>query len=153
MDDALLYFEDFQPGTRLELGTRTLERERIISFAREFDPQPFHIDEDAARDTMFGGIIASGWHTGSTLMRMLVDGLLLRSVTMGSPGVEELKFLKPVYPNVELAGFVRVESARLSASRPGIGLVLLESTLVLPDGSVALLMRSWTMFGCRPAVQ
>lgn len=153
MDEPLLYFEDFQPGMELKLGTRTLGRERIVSFACEFDPQPFHIDEEAARDTMFGGIIASGWHTGATLMRMLVDGLLLRSLTMGSPGVDELKFLKPVYPDVELTGFVKVESARLSASRPGVGLVLLESTLVLPDDSVALLMRSWTLFGCRPSAQ
>lgn len=148
-DEKTLAFEDLTPGLVIELGSRSLSRERIVSFAREFDPQPFHLDEEAGRQSLFGGLAASGWHSGSTLMRLMVDGLLNRTTSLGSPGIEELRWRRPVFPDVPLAGRATVESARLSASRPGVGLVLLRSELLLPDGETAMMMRSWGLFGCR----
>ncbi len=86
-----LFYEDFEPGTVFELGSRTLSKEEMIAFASEFDPQPFHVDEDAAASSAFGGLIASGWHTATTFMRLYVDSLLSRAASMGSPGIDELR--------------------------------------------------------------
>jgi MaoC like domain len=83
------YFEDFRPGDVIELGSRTISKERILAFAREFDPQPFHTDEEAAKRSIYGGLLASGWHTGSLLMRILYDGLLKDSASLGSPGIDD----------------------------------------------------------------
>src|SRR5579859_3157513 len=92
------YFEDFAVGHTLELGSYTITREEILAFARQFDPQPFHTDEEQAKASLYGGLIASGWHTASIFMRLLVDGLLNDTASMGSPGVDELRWLRPVRP-------------------------------------------------------
>ena len=91
------YFEDFEPGQVYELGTRTITEEELVAFAREWDPQPFHVDPEAARESVFGGLIASGWQTGAIWMRMYVD-TMLGSAARGSPGIEELRWLAPVRP-------------------------------------------------------
>ena len=98
-----IYFEDFQVGQVYELGSYTVTEEQIISFATEFDPQPFHIDAGLAAETIYGGIIASGLHTASIFMRLLYDGLLCRSASMGSPGQDELRWVRPVRPGDTLS--------------------------------------------------
>jgi len=90
------YFEDFAPGQDIDLGTRTVTEEEIVAFARAYDPQPFHVDRDAAAHSIYGGVIASGWHTCGMMMRMVVDGLLNRSASMGSPGLDGVRWLAPV---------------------------------------------------------
>ena len=92
------YLEDFTPGEIIELGSKTVSEEEILTFAREFDPQPFHIDPERARDSVYGGIIASGWHTIAIFMRLAVDGLFNDTISMGSPGVNEVRWLRPVRP-------------------------------------------------------
>ena len=93
-----LYFEDFQPGAVNEYGPRLVSREEIIAFAAEFDPQPMHLDEEAARASMLGGLAASGWHTCCMMMRMVADGFVLNSASMGAPGIDEVRWLAPLRP-------------------------------------------------------
>jgi acyl dehydratase len=93
-----LYFEDFEPGTVFDLGERTLAKEDIVAFASEYDPQPFHVDEEAARESAFGGLIASGWHTGSVIMRLYADALLSRVAAMGSPASKSCAGSNPSAP-------------------------------------------------------
>ena len=95
MSQLKWYFEDFEVGKTVDVGSRTVTEEEIIAFATAFDPQPFHIDKDAAAHSIFGGVIASGWHTCSMMMRMMVDGFLRDSSSMGSPGVDEVRWIKP----------------------------------------------------------
>jgi acyl dehydratase len=95
-------FEDFTPGRVFELGSVEVTEHEIIEFAARYDPQPFHVDPDAAAETIFGGLIASGWHTCSMCMRLLVDGLLSRSTSLGSPGMEQIRWTTPVRPGDQL---------------------------------------------------
>ncbi len=118
-----LYFEDFAPGEIVEYGDTPVTAEAIVEFARQFDPQPFHLDAEAARESVAGGLIASGWHTAAMLMRMSCDGFLNRSASQGGPGVEELNWLKPVRPGDRLHVRRTTLSARPSRSRPTVGLV------------------------------
>ena len=120
---SLLHWEDFAPGTVARYGPRTITREEIIAFATEFDPQPMHADEEAARATMVGGLIASGWHTCALAMRMMADGFVLASASMGAPGVEEVRWLKPVRPGDSLTLRATVLEIRPSNSRPGMGFI------------------------------
>jgi acyl dehydratase len=117
------YFEDFLPGEVREYGPRQVTREEILAFAAEFDPQPMHLDEDAARGSLLGGLAASGWHTCCLMMRMMADGFLLDTASMGSPGVDEVRWLRPVRPDDRLTLRVSVQEARVSQSRPERGLV------------------------------
>jgi acyl dehydratase len=119
----LLYFEDFAPGEVVEYGDREVTAAEIVEFAREFDPQPFHVDEAAARESAVGGLIASGWHTASILMRMNCDAFVNRSASQGGPGVEELTWTKPVRPGDRLRVRRAILGARPSRSRPNLGLV------------------------------
>jgi len=96
------YFEDFHPGWSFEHGSRTLGADEIVAFAREWDPQRFHTDADTARATPFGGLIASGWHTAGVAMRLMCDGYLLETSCIGSPGLDELRWFKPVRPGDSL---------------------------------------------------
>jgi acyl dehydratase len=144
------YFEDFEPGQRVELGSHTVDEQEIVAFARQWDPQPFHVDPDAARDSVFGGLIASGWHTGAVWMRLYVDSLLGGSDSRGSPGVEELRWLATVRPGDTLAGRLEVLETTPSASRPDRGTVRIRGELVNQDGVVVLSMTSRGHFGRRP---
>jgi len=116
-------FEDFVTGSVDEYGSRLITREEIIAFAAEFDPQPMHLDEDAARASMLGGLSASGWHTCAILMRMICDWFILDSSSMGAPGVDEVKWLKPVRPGDALSVRRTVLETRLSKSHPEMGFV------------------------------
>lgn len=120
---SLLHFEDFVAGSVKRYGPRTITREEIVAFADEFDPQPMHADEEAARATMMGGLVASGWHTCALAMRMMADGFVLASASMGSPGVDEVRWLKPVRPGDRLTLRATALETRASSSRPGMGLI------------------------------
>lgn len=119
----MLYYEDFEAGRTFPLGPYPVTREEVISFAREFDPQEFHLDEQAAKASLLGGLAASGWHSCAMLMRMICDGYLNRSAGMGSPGLSEVKWLKPVFAGETLAGTMTVLSRRVSKSRPEMGIL------------------------------
>ena len=118
-----LTFEDFKPGHFGTFGPRHVTREEILAFAAEFDPQPMHLDEAAAKASMLGGLAGSGWHLCSILMRMMFDGFIGRTASMGSPGVNELRWLAPLRPGDDLTLDIEVEEARVSKSRPETGIV------------------------------
>jgi len=145
-----LYFEDIEPGGVYELGTRTVTESEIVAFAREWDPQPFHTDPEAAKGSVFGGLIASGWHTGSMWMRMYVD-TMLGSAARGSPGIEELRWLAPVRPGDTLSGRLTVLEARPSATKPDRGTIRIRGEMVNQDGVTVMSMTSRGHFGRRPA--
>lgn len=120
---AQLVFADFPVGRRFDFRSRTLTADEIVAFASEFDPQPMHIDEAAGRTSILGGLSASGWHTSAIMMRMLCDSYIDRTAAEGSPGVESMEWRKPVLAGDTLSGHVTVTEARLSRSRPEIGIV------------------------------
>lgn len=146
-----IYFEDFTPGRVFELGSVVLTDDEIIEFATRFDPQPFHIDPAAAADTMFGGIIASGWHTCSACMRLMVDGMISDTASLGSPGMDEIRWLAPVRPGDRLTARTTVDEARPSRSKPDRGTVTLTTEMENQDGVVVMRMRGMGMYGRRPA--
>lgn len=146
-----LYLEDLRPGATIELGTCTVSEEEIIAFARAYDPQPFHIDPAAAAATPFGGIIASGWHTCALTMRLMVDNLLLRSASLGSPGIEQLRWTKPVRPGDTLSARVTVLEVRASQSRPDRGTVKIRTEVHNQHGEQVMWMENLGLFACRPA--
>src|SRR6059058_3213573 len=112
------YFEDFTEGQLFELGETRVTEAEILEFARRFDPQSFHVDPEAARSSLFGGLIASGWHTGSLYMGLMVRGLLLDSASLGSAGIDELRWLKPVHPGDTLKARLTVTSVKPSQKHP-----------------------------------
>jgi acyl dehydratase len=123
------YLEDFTAGEVIELGSRTVSAEEIIAFARQFDPQYFHIDPERARAGPFGGLVASGWHTTAIFMRLTVDHFINgMAESMGSPGVDGIRWLKPVRPGDTLHALIEVVETRLSRSRPGQGIVKVRIT-------------------------
>jgi acyl dehydratase len=113
--------EDYVPGSVREYGSVRVTEEEIVDFARRYDPHYFHIDPERARNTPYGGIIASGWHTAALMMRLLVDNFISAEASLGSPGVDKLRWLKPVRPGDELSIRVTVHGKRRSRSKPGIG--------------------------------
>jgi acyl dehydratase len=120
---AKLYWEDFQPGAVAVYGPRLVTREEIVAFAAEFDPQPMHLDEAAARETLLGGLGASGWHICCLLMRIIADGYVLNSGSMGAPGIDEARWLKPLRPGTRIRVRTTVLDKRVSNSRPERGFV------------------------------
>jgi acyl dehydratase len=117
------YWEDFQVGETVELGRHTVDREAVIAFAKEFDPQPFHVDEEAAKTSFYGGLIASGWHTCGIVMRMMCDSYLNQSASLGSPGVDSVRWLLPVRPGDTLRATRTILESRASSSKPTMGIV------------------------------
>ncbi len=118
----LLHFEDFAVGQVIDLGTYAVTAAEIIEFASEFDPQPFHLDEAAGKASLLGGLAASGWHVCAMMMRMIADAWLNKSASMGSNGVSEVKWLKPVHAGETLSGRVSIVSKRISTKRPEMGI-------------------------------
>ena len=133
-----LTFEDFPLGHFGTFGPRHVTREEIIAFATEFDPQPMHLDEEAAKRSMLRGLSGSGWHLGSLMMRMLFDGFIARTASLGSPGVDELRWLSPFRPGDDLTLDVEVKEARVSRSRPTVGIVTFGMRLRNASGGVLL---------------
>lgn len=151
MSDERIYFDDFKPGMEFDLGNRTVTEEEILRFARKFDPQAIHIDPEAAKKSPYGGLIASGWHTASLVMKMFVDNLLnTRAPSLASPGVDELRWLKPVRPGDTISVKVIVESTRPSASKPDRGLVFVRHEVTNQHGELALSMRSKAFYPRKP---
>jgi acyl dehydratase len=147
---ALRYFEDFAEGDTVDLGTFSYTPEDIMRFAREFDPQPMHTDPDAARESIYGGLIASGWQTATSYMRHLVDGIMLDSSSLGSPGIDKLRWLKPVRPGDTLRARFTVLEARPSNSRPDWGIVRSRGELVNQNDEVVMDVEAVNFFGRRP---
>lgn len=143
------YFEDFQQGEVIETGSYTVPREEIIAFAQQFDPQPFHIDDEAARRSIFGGIIASGWHTASISHRLFVEGLLRTSASMGSPGLDELRWLLPVRPGDALSVRVEVLSTTPSRSKPDRGAIKFRFEVRNQKGEVVMTELATALFARR----
>jgi acyl dehydratase len=144
------YFEDFYEGQEIPLGSKLVTEDEIISFARQFDPQPFHIDHDAAEASHFGGVIASGWHTCSMMMRLVVDGLMAGSSSMGSPGLEKVRWIKPVRPGDTLTVVYLTQQVKASDSRPDRGVVWSKWQATNQHGEIVATIEGMGMFGRRP---
>ena len=145
------YLEDFRPGQTIELGSRSVDRDEIIEFARKYDPQPFHVDEEAGRRSIYGGLIASGWHTVAMLMRLLVDTVASRSASMGSPGIDEIRFLRPVRPGDTLSARMIVLDVVPSRSKADRGHVRASYEVFNQHGDKVMTMIGLGIYGRRPA--
>jgi acyl dehydratase len=146
----LRYFEDFVVGDVFELGSRSLTQEQIIAFAREYDPQPFHVDPEAAKSGPFGTLIASGWQTVGIFMSLLVNHLINDTISLGSPGIEGIEWRKPVKAGDRLTAQVRVYEATPSKSRRDRGILKTEGQLTNQNGEVVMTIRAVNFFGRRP---
>ena len=140
------YWEDFKVGEVEQIGGKRVDREEVIAFAKQFDPQPFHVDAAAAKQSMYGGLIASGWHTCAMVMRMMCDAYMLQSASVGSPGIDNLKWLKPVRPGDIISARRTTLETRASKSKPEIGMVSNLWEVFNQDGEMVLSMQGYGMF-------
>ena len=140
------FWEDLPVGTTLDIGSITVDRDEVIEFASKYDPQPFHLDEDAAAKSMFGKLSASGWHTCAMAMGVMVRGFLHESSSLGSPGLEQIKWLKPVFPGDTLTLTQTITESRPMASRPDVGLTRTLWKMFNQHGDQVLLMDGYGMF-------
>jgi acyl dehydratase len=145
------YFEDYLPGSVQEFGSAAVEQSEIIEFAKRFDPQDFHIDPEAAAHGPFGGLIASGWHTGALMMRMFVDGYLSKVSSLGSPGIDELRWPRPVRPGDTLHIRATVLESKRSRSKPDRGIVWTLAEVLNQNGEVVMSIKAMTLIRCRTA--
>ena len=146
---AKLHWEDFNIGDIAVYGPRRVTREEIVAFAAEFDPQPAHFDEAAAVATLYGGLASSGWHSCALMMRMMADGFLLESASMGAPGVEEVRWLEPLRPGTQVRLRMTVLDTRSSKSRPEMGLTRIRYDLIDDADVVITTLTSTMMLGRR----
>jgi acyl dehydratase len=144
------YFEDFKVGDVTDVGPVSVSEEEIVDFASRYDPQPFHIDPEAAKSSPFGGLIASGWHTTALFMGMFVRGILLDSASLGSPGVEEIRWTAPVRPGDRLTGRVTVTDVQPSSKNPARGTVFTTSEVFNQDGTPVMSLKARGFFARRP---
>lgn len=152
------FWEDFTPGLTMEFGPVEVTKEAIIDFARQFDPQPFHLSEEAGKASLFGDLAASGWHTAAMTMRLMCDGFLNNSSSLGSPGLESLKWQKPVLVGDKLHARLTVLGSRPMNSKPHVGLVHNRWETLNQRDEVVMTIESWAMFrrrtpGVPPALQ
>ena len=145
------YFEDYVPGSVYEFGSILMEEKEMIDFATRYDPQPFHINPEAGRKSVFGGLIASGWHTGAVSMRLIVDHYLSRVASLGSLGADELRWLKPVRPGDELSMRVTILEARRSQSKPDRGIVRSSMEVLNQNREVVMSRVGINIVRCRNA--
>jgi len=143
------YWEDFTEGLSMTFGPKKVERDDIIRFATDFDPQPFHLSEAAGEASLFGGLSASGWHTASMVMRLMCDGFLNNSSSLGSPGLENLKWRKPVMAGDALRARMQVLETRPMKSKAHVGLVRSVWEAINQHDEVVMTIESWAMFGRR----
>jgi len=143
------YFEDYLAGSVYEFGPIAVEQEEMISFARRFDPQVFHIDPESAKETIYGGLIASGWHTAGLMMRLFSEHFLSKVASLGSPGVDELRWHKPVRPGDELSARVTVLETKRSRSKPDRGIVHSFIEVMNQNLEVVMSMKAVNFFYCR----
>jgi len=144
------YLEDFRPGQEFDLGSKTITAEEIVDYARDYDPQPFHLDEDAAAKTPFGGLVASGWQTGAIAMRLIVDNLLKDCASLGSPGLDRVQWLAPVRPGDTLSLKGIVKEVIPSRSKPDRGVVMSRYEMRNQRGELVYAVEGAGMFGARP---
>ena len=144
------WWEDFPAGSVREFGATPVTRDAVIAFAAEFDPQPFHLDDAAAEASLFGRLSASGWHTCAMTMRMICDDHLLEAASLGSPGIDSLRWTKPVYPGDTLSVRLEVLEARPMGSRPEVGLLRQRWQVLNQDREVVMTMEGWGMIRRRP---
>jgi acyl dehydratase len=145
------FFEDFAVGRTWDIAGPTLTKESIVEFARRYDPQLFHVDEAAAKESVFGGLIASGWHTVSLCMRMICDAYVLEAASLGSPGVNEVRWLKPVRPGDTIRMRMSVLEAKPSTSKPDRGTVLHRWEVFNQKDELVMHMEGYGMFKRRSA--
>jgi acyl dehydratase len=143
------YFEDYVVGSIHEFGSIAVTEEEVIAFARRYDPQVFHVDPEGAKNTRFGGLVASGWHTAGLMMRLLVDNVVSAVASLGSPGVNDLRWTKPVRPGDELSIRVTIRDARRSRSKPDRGMITHFVEVLNQNGEVVMTMESVGMCLCR----
>lgn len=143
------YFEDYRVGEVFEFGDELVTEQEIVEFASRYDPQPFHVDPAAATVSSFGGLIASGWMTAGIMMRMLVEHFISREAGMGSPGIDELRWLRPVRPGDRLRTRVTILETRRSSSKPDRGMVLTLDEVLNQDGDVVMTLKGWGMYRAR----
>ena len=146
MREPTYFWEDFQPGAVLETRRAPVTKAEIVEFATEFDPQPFHLDEDAARASLLGGLCASGWHICAMMMRMMCDAYILDSASLGAPGVEEVRWSKPVFVGDVLTMRRSCLETRPSSSRPEMGLTRFLWEAFNQRGEPVASLRCWSMF-------
>jgi acyl dehydratase len=150
---SLLYFEDFPAGEVVEFGDREVTAEEIVAFARQFDPQPFHLSEAEGRALGVGGLIASGWHTASMMMRIIYDEMLVNAAGQGSPGMEAIDWLKPVRPGDRLRARRITLGARTSRSRPEIGVIEARFELMNQNRDIVMTQQGSMFFRRRPSAE
>lgn len=143
------FFEDYRPGEVLEFGDYLITEEEIVAFAKRYDPQPFHLDHGAAEQSIYGGLIASGWMTGSIVMRLLVDHFIPPASSMGSPGVDEIRWTKPVRPGDRLRLRITVVETRRSESKPDRGIIQVQQEAINQDGETVMRLRGMGLYKCR----
>lgn len=146
MEGGMLYFEDFTPGRRFDYAPVQMQAADMIAFAGEFDPQPMHLDEEAGRRSILGGLSASGWHTSAIGMRMMIDAFLGHSSSQGSPGIDFMDWKKPVLAGDVLSGFSLVLEARPSKSKPQIGFVKFRNEISNESGEPVAISECSIMF-------
>jgi acyl dehydratase len=144
------YFEDFFEGQEIDLGTRSVTEEEIVEFATRYDPQPFHVDREAAAASIYGGVIASGWQTCSMMMRMVVDGLMCTASSMGSPGLDGVRWLQPVRAGDTLSVRYLTTKVKASSSKPDRGVVWSKWVATNQRGEDVCTIEGMGMFGRRP---
>ena len=144
------YYEDFHVGDLIDVGSVSVSEAEIIAFARQYDPQAMHTDSRAASFTIYGGLIASGWHTVALFMRLLVENLVAKTSSLGSPGVEELRWPLPVRSGDTLTGSMEILETRVSNSRPTMGIVRWRGTVRNQDGKLVMTLIGTNFFGRRP---
>jgi acyl dehydratase len=143
------YFEDYVPDSVHEFGAVAVEQDEVIDFARRFDPQVFHTDPELAKSTIYGGLIASGWHTAGLMMRLFADHYLSKVASLGSPGIDELRWKAPVRPGDELSVRVTVLETKRSRSKPDRGIVRSFIEVINQNREVVMSMKAINLFLCR----
>lgn len=143
------FFEDFTEGFTLELKGPKVGADEIVSFAKQFDPQYFHTDPEAAKKSLFGNLCASGWHTAAMTMKMMCDGYLLDSSSLGSPGIDELRWVKPVFVDDTLSMKMTVLEVKPSRSKPTMGAIKSRWDVFNQNGELVMHMTGWGLFGKR----
>jgi acyl dehydratase len=144
------FFEDYPVGEIAEFGDYLITEAEVLSFAAQYDPQPFHLDQAAGADSIYGGLIASGWMTASVAMRMMVDHYISPRSSMGSPGIDELRWLRPVRPGDRLRLRVSVVDARASQSKPDRGMVQFLEEVVNQEGTTVMTLKGFGIYARRP---
>lgn len=147
----LYYWEDFVRGQTFECGPITISESQIIDFASQYDPQRFHVNKAAAEETQFKGLIASGWQTAAFMMRMVCDSFMVNSSSVGSPGIESLKWMKPIRPGDTLKTIVEILETRPLNSKPHLGMILSRWSCYNQNNELTTTIEAWNMFEKRPS--